>query len=598
VKSRRALAAAEPGPATAPDSALPLNYGDPDTIPIPVVSVPVISTVSVPVIPAGSALAIPAGSALAIPAVSAPTVARRIRSWLLFPGLPLTAIMGLAVFLRLWQLTAVGFNSDEAVYTGSASAIAGNHTLTAMFPVFRAHPLLFQTLLSLALRIHDTDWTARAFAAAIGVATVGVTYLLGRRLYGIGAGLIAALLLAVMPYHVVVSRQVLLDGLMTACATAALYCVVRYVESGRLSWLLAGGSMMGAAVLSKETSIVLLGGLYAFFVLTPSARMRARHLLLTFLLLVTEIAVWPVMVRLSGHSRTGQSYLLWQIFRRPNHSAWFYFTVLPAWIGPALLAAVLAGLIWLRKEATWRERLLLAWLIVPVLFLSLWPLKGFEYLLPVSPPLAVLAGRTLARPLSRPEWLGRRPGWLRWPGTLAKPGWITRPQALPRAAMGVLAAATAVSMAIPAWQRIEPSASASFLAGSGGMNGGREAGDWVLHNIPQGARLLAIGPSVANVLEFYGHHQVSALSISPDPRNRNPTYSPVSNPDLALRRGEFQYVVWDAYTADRSAFFANQARRLALKYHGVAVYTSTVSVRASSGPEVVEPVIIIYEVHP
>ena len=122
-----------------------------------------------------------------------------------------------------------------------------------------------------------------------------------------------------MPYHVVVSRQVLLDGLMTLCATAALYCVVRYVEGGRLSWLLAGGSMMGAAVLSKETSIVLLGGLYAFFVLTPSARMRVRHLLLTLGLLAAEIAVWPLMIRLSGHSRTGQNYLLWQMFRRPNH---------------------------------------------------------------------------------------------------------------------------------------------------------------------------------------------------------------------------------------------------------------------------------------
>ena len=147
--------------------------------------------------------------------------------------------MALSVFLRFWQLTAVGFNSDEAVYTGSAASIAGNSHAGGDFPVFRAHPLLFQTLLSLVLRVHDTDWTARAFAAAIGVATVGLTFLLARKLYGTAAGLVAAALLAVMPYHVVVSRQVLLDGLMTLCATAALYCVARYVENGRLSWLLA-----------------------------------------------------------------------------------------------------------------------------------------------------------------------------------------------------------------------------------------------------------------------------------------------------------------------------------------------------------------------
>ena len=501
--------------------------------------------------------------------------------------LPLAVVLGLAVFLRFWQLSAIGFNSDEAVYTGSAASIAGNGTLQQLFPVFRAHPLLFQTLLSLVLRIHDTDWTARAFSATIGVATVALTFLLGRRLYGPVAGLLAALLLAVMPYHMIVSRQVLLDGLMALCATAALYCVVRYVETARLNWLLAAGSMMGAAILSKETSVVMLGGLYAFFVLTPSARMRARHLALASLLLVAEVAIWPVMLRLAGRSQTGHSYLLWQIFRRPNHGTWFYFSTLPSWIGPALLAAALAGLLWLRREGTWRERLLLTWLIVPVIFFTLWPVKGFQYLLPISPPLAVLAGRALAHPLPIR-------GMLRLPGRRR-----ARP-ALPagRAAMGLLAAATAISLVIPAWNRIEPATTTTFLAGSGGMSGGRQAGRWVLHHLPAGARLLAIGPSTANVLEFYGHHPVSALSVSSDPRDHNPSYLPVTNPDLALRRGVFQYIVWDAYTASRTPFFSAKARRLTSKYHGVAVFTATIKVPASSGPAVSEPVLIIYKVHP
>lgn len=519
-----------------------------------------------------------------------PSMPSSVRRRLLYPGVPLVAIGALAVFLRCWQLTAIGFNSDEAVYTGSASSIAGNHSLSTIFPVFRAHPLLFQTLLSLVLRIHDSDWTARAFAAAIGVATVYVTYLLGRRLYGTGTGLVAALLLTVMPYHVVVSRQVLLDGLMTLGATAALYCVVRYVDTSRLSWLLAAASMMGAAVLSKETSIILLGGLYAFFVLTPFARMRARHLLLAFGLLVSNIAIWPIMIRLAGHSRTGQNYLLWQIFRRPNHGTWFYFTVLPTWIGPAVLAAAAVGLIWLRKESTWRERLLAAWIIVPVFFFTLWPVKGFEYLLPIAPPLAILAGRTLTRPLPWPSWL-RRPARPRLPGRLASPG------VLPRAAMAALATVAVASLAVPAWARVEPSTSATFLAGSGGMQGGREAGEWISSHTPVGSRLLAIGPSVANVLEFYGRHRVSALSVSTDPHNRNPTYIPVPNPDRALRDGDFQYVVWDAYTAARSPHFARRVRQLAARYHGIAVFTFTTAVEVPSG-SVTEPVIVIYEVHP
>jgi hypothetical protein len=169
---------------------------------------------------------------------------------------------------------------------------------------------------------------------------------------------------------------------------------------------------------------------------------------------------------------------------------------------------------------------------------------------------------------------------------------------LARAAMGLIAVATVVSLAIPAWDHIEPSTSTAFLAGSGGLNGGREAGDWVLHHIPAGARLLAIGPSAANVIEFYGHRPVSALSVSSNPRDRNPSYVPVPNPDLALRRGVFQYIVWDAYTASRTPFFAADARRLTSKYHGVAVFTATIKVPASSGQTVDEAVFIIYKVHP
>ena len=508
------------------------------------------------------------------PRATAAKLARRLARRLAYPGLPLLAVLTLAVIFRFWQLTAVGFNTDEAVYTGSATSIAGNTTLAPMFPVFRAHPLLFQTLLSLVLRLHDSDWAARGFAAGVGVATVAVTYLLGKKLYGTTAGLVAALLLAVMPYHVIVSRQVLLDGLMTFFATAALYCVARYMETGRLSWLLACGSAMSASILSKETSAVLLGALYVFFALTPAMRGRVRHLALTLALVLAEVAIWPVMLRLARHSNTGQSYLVWQLFRRSNHETWFYFPLLPSWIGPAVLLAALAGLIWLRREATWRERMLLAWVVVPVLFFTLWPVKGFQYLLPVAPALAILAGRALSRPL---------------PLRRAMAG---------KVAMGAVAMAVAASLAVPAWARSQPSFSTNFLAGSGGMIGGREAGTWILRHVPAGSRLLAIGPSTANVLEYYGHRPVSALSVSTNPRDRNPSYAPVVNPDLDLHDGVFQYVVWDAYTAAHSDFFAAETLRLTAKYHGRVVYTSASRVRNPARRDAPEPAVVIYEVYP
>src|SRR6185437_7914801 len=119
------------------------------------------------------------------------------RSAMLRSGLPIGLVLVLATVLRFWQLDRVGFNSDEAVYSGTAAAIAGNDVMRGLFPIFRAHPLFLQILLSFGMHGGISDWGARAVTAVIGVLGVGLTYLLGRRLYGHSTGLIAALLLAV-----------------------------------------------------------------------------------------------------------------------------------------------------------------------------------------------------------------------------------------------------------------------------------------------------------------------------------------------------------------------------------------------------------------
>ena len=47
-----------------------------------------------------------------------------------------------------------------------------------------------------------------------------------------------------MPYHVLVTRQILLDGPMTLFATLALYAVALR-EDGRGPWLYAAGAALG-----------------------------------------------------------------------------------------------------------------------------------------------------------------------------------------------------------------------------------------------------------------------------------------------------------------------------------------------------------------
>jgi hypothetical protein len=342
----------------------------------------------------------------------------------------------------------------------------------------------------------------------------------------------------------------------------------------------AAGGAIGATILCKETSVILLGSLYAFFALAPVIRIRMRHIVTALAVTGAMLAAFPLVLSLSTERSTGQNYFLWQLSRRANHPWLFYADVLPAAIGVVTLVCAVAGLILLRRRNSWRERLLIAWIVVPAAFFTIWPLKGFQYLLPAAPAFAVLAARTLValRDLPPLRHTGREP--------------------LRRAVVPLAAVAAAVLLLVPSVAAASPTTTGTFLAGTGGVPGGREAGRWLRANAPEGSQLLTIGPSMANILQFYGERRAFGLSVSANPRDRNPAYLPVPNPDRWVRDGRVQFVVWDSFTADRTPFFAAKLEALVKRYRGVAVYTATVPMRRPDGGTSVNPVVIVYQVWP
>src|SRR5574341_14427 len=439
--------------------------------------------------------------------------AARSAAFALAVALVLTATIG----LRVIHLNDLGFNSDEAVYSGQAASIANDGELKGLFPTFRAHPLLFQSVLSLGYQFGVSDLAGRLLAVALGTMTGVVVYQLGTLLYGRKAGVVAALFMALMPYHVIVSRQVLRGAPMTLFAALALYFMARFSVTQRPGWLYATGAAMGLTFLSKETGVLLLGAIYAFLALNPTITARMKDLAISVGVMVLVILPFPISMTFAGKADTGGQYFIWQLFRRPNHDWAFYPSTVPEAIGPLVIIAALAGFWLLRGKGSWRETLLLSWIAVPIMFFQLWPVKGFQYLLPIAPAVAILAARTLAT-WSPPKEVFIR--CMRGPSSWLAP-----------VATGVIS----LSLLIPTWQQVQPSTSDTFLAGSGSVPGGREAGHWIETNIPEGAKLMTVGPSMANILQFYGHREALGLAVSPNPLHRNPSHKPIANPDRAIR---------------------------------------------------------------
>ena len=97
----------------------------------------------------------------------------------------------------------------------------------------------------------------RAVSAAAGILTLGVVFLIGRRLRDADAGLAAAAIVAVSPLHVVGSHFLTPDVTMTLLAAAALYCYVAALDDGKTLPLVAGGFFLGLAVAAKYNAAFL-----------------------------------------------------------------------------------------------------------------------------------------------------------------------------------------------------------------------------------------------------------------------------------------------------------------------------------------------------
>ncbi len=99
--------------------------------------------------------------------------------------------------------------------------------------------------------------------ALAGTASVPLLYAAVKRPFGVLAGLVAALALAVLPIEVITARSDTMDAVMMMLLVLALLMLVLASETGRTVWLLAAAATLGVAFDVKLLeSMVALPGLF------------------------------------------------------------------------------------------------------------------------------------------------------------------------------------------------------------------------------------------------------------------------------------------------------------------------------------------------
>jgi hypothetical protein len=200
------------------------------------------------------------------------------------------ALAALYVAWLLATARSLGFPRDEGVYFRAAVGYVRwwrlllehsgdalrQSTIDAAWSDNHEHPPLMKTLFGVSWWLLHEKWRVFADASTAfrlpGMASAGVavwiTYLFGARAYGRRAGLVAAVLLALMPRVFFHAHLACFDVPVMAAWIACVYAHWRAQERRSIGWVVAAGVVYGLTLATKHNAWFLPAALvpHALFV--------------------------------------------------------------------------------------------------------------------------------------------------------------------------------------------------------------------------------------------------------------------------------------------------------------------------------------------
>ncbi len=342
----------------------------------------------------------------------------RTRTWTISPLLSLLLIIAAAGVLRWLFLGTKSLDLDEAFSIALARQNWGSFFQSLL--TREGHMALYYALLRVWRGLGESEAIVRTLSVLPAVASLPVLYALGTRLFGVRVALIATLLLCFNAFHVQYAQEARSYSLVMLLATTSSYFLVRSLEEpSRRHWWAGYIITSVLAVYSHLFGVLVLLSQWASVAFLRRREIPVRALVMSIVLIGAALVPLGAFVlartaapvswiapkpRLS--SIPGVFYLLAGNTGRLAHPDVVGIVLMAAYLG-LCLRAVLAGA---RTPVgaqgfigSWRYRLLLTWLCLPVLLAfgialakpTTAPFWAF-YLIICLPPFVLLAAAGLA----------------------------------------------------------------------------------------------------------------------------------------------------------------------------------------------------------
>lgn len=285
----------------------------------------------------------------------------------------------LATALRLYQLGTKSFWFDEC-FTRLATLAPLGDSLAALLVAGIYSPLYFLLLRPVAALAGASEYAFRFLSAAFGVLAIPAIYQLGRNLMGEASGVVAALLLAVCPFHIWYSQDARMYAPMALFGVLAMDHFVLLMRNHR-RWL-SFSVCSGLAYLMHYFSFSLLYVQLVHRLPRLRETRLARRWMLAQAAAVAPLAPWLIWYVARRAQPAGLGWIPAPGLLAPLETLWNFTAADVDTVTPPVIALMLVtALIFLRGLFPWNEnrRLLIGWLALPIGFLFLLSLRRPYY---------------------------------------------------------------------------------------------------------------------------------------------------------------------------------------------------------------------------
>jgi 4-amino-4-deoxy-L-arabinose transferase-like glycosyltransferase len=341
---------------------------------------------------------------------------------------------GLTVFLLIQTPITTLWDRDEPRFAQAAVEMLRNGGyLVATFneqPRLQK-PVLIYWLMTLSLRVFGVNEFAVRFWSPIGIGIAALaTFALGRRFWSARVGWLAMTMVVLNPLAIIEGQAATTDAVLLACTTVSLVLIAGALHaSPRWSTAAALGVVLAAALLTKGPV-----GLVLPMAIAAVACWRVRHELpwigrpiavfvIASLIAIGLFGAWVVAATAASASVLAETLVRENAVRAlvpmEGHgalramSAVYYPAVIVIGFSPwTLYLPEAIARWWKTRRSALPDAIVTAWIAVPLVVFTIAATKLPHYILPIWPPLALVAARAADTASRQPIDLGgaRRAG--------------------------------------------------------------------------------------------------------------------------------------------------------------------------------------------